>query len=310
MIKTKRPKNRILSLLLCFVMTFCVVGCGTQKEEIGEKYQVYYLAEDGNSIIPVEVNTEYTDSEKVLDFLIECLISPTEPGYQAILNNGIEYNGVRINDYIATIDFTSDINQLPTYKAVLIRAALTRTLTQIDGINAVSCTVNGNAMVDSNGVAIGPMHADNFIENAGAQINPDEQTTLTLYFASDDGDHLIQVKRSVTYSSNIALDKLVVEQLLLGPGDNEEGQAVMNPLTKIISVTTQDGTCYVNLDGSFLTPVGNVTSESTIYSIVDSLVELGSINKVQFYINGESNVYYMEKVYLNTQFVRNLDLVE
>ena len=106
------------------------------------------------------------------------------------------------------------------------------------------------------------------------------------------------------------MDKLVVMQLIQGPQDNEDCYPVIDPNTKLINVTTQDGTCYVNLDSTFLAPGVNVSNDVAIYSIVDSLIELGSVNKVQFLIDSDSDVMFRETVSLNTQFDRNLDIVE
>ena len=107
----------------------------------------------------------------------------------------------------------------------------------------------------------------------------------------------------------MSLEKLVMEQLIKGP-EVTAANPTINPATKVINVTVNDGTCYVNLDQTFLTQVYTVNSEVTIYSIVNSLVELENVNKVQILINGESEISYRESMNLNTTFGRNLDLVE
>jgi germination protein M len=53
-----------------------------------------------------------------------------------------------------------------------------------------------------------------------------------------------------------------------------------------------------------------VTSEVTIYSITNSLIELGGVNQVQIMVEGESNLMYREKISLDTLFERNLELIE
>ena len=60
----------------------------------------------------------------------------------------------------------------------------------------------------------------------------------------------------------------------------------------------------------FLTPMNNVTSQTVLYSIVNSLVELPGINRVQISIDGNTDVTYRDNVSLTTVFERNLDLVE
>ena len=77
------------------------------------------------------------------------------------------------------------------------------------------------------------------------------------------------------------------EELIAGPSGQIEGvYPSVNPDTEIINVMTRDGICYVNLDETFLTVVNNVPTEISIYAVVNSLVELSNINRVQILING------------------------
>ena len=71
---------------------------------------------------------------------------------------------------------------------------------------------------------------------------------------------------------------------------NEDGYPTINPAVTILGVTVRDRVCYVNLSKEFLTPVYDVTSQVALYSIVNSLVELPGVNKVQFSIDGDTNV--------------------
>ncbi|MBR4965029.1 MAG: GerMN domain-containing protein, partial [Lachnospiraceae bacterium] len=59
----------------------------------------------------------------------------------------------------------------------------------------------------------------------------------------------------------------------------------------------------------FLTQVYSVNSEVTIYSLVNSIIALNNVNKVQISVNGKTEVTYMESISLTNYFERNLDLV-
>ena len=97
----------------------------------------------------------------------------------------------------------------------------------------------------------------------------------------------------------------MVEELIAGPGEQAQGRyPSINPNTKILSVMTRDGVCYVNLDDNFLTVVNNVSTDVSIYSIVNSLIELSNVNKVQILVNGE-----VPSSFSSTTFERNLDIV-
>ena len=47
-----------------------------------------------------------------------------------------------------------------------------------------------------------------------------------------------------------------------------------------------------------------------IYSVVNTLVELSTINKVQFSIDGEQVLTYNDSVNFGESFERNLDIVK
>ena len=114
----------------------------------------------------------------------------------------------------------------------------------------------------------------------------------------------------MVYNSNVPMERLVVEQLLAGPLENEKAYPTINPDTKIISVNVKDGVCYVDLDSMFLTQIYNVTADVSIYSITNSLVELSNVNKVQISVNGDTNVNYKENINFTTMFERNLEMIE
>ena len=126
-----------------------------------------------------------------------------------------------------------------------------------------------------------------------------------MYFADESGEKLIATYREKYYSTNIPIERFVLEELIAGPSGQVEGiYPSVNNTTKLVNVMTKDGICYVNLDENFLTAVNNVSKELAIYSIVNSLVELSTVNKVQILINGEIPANFS-----NTTFERNLDYV-
>ena len=97
----------------------------------------------------------------------------------------------------------------------------------------------------------------------------------------------------------------MVEELIAGPSGQIEGlYPSINPNTKIVNVMTKDGVCYVNLDENFLNVVNNVSTDVSVYSIVNSLAELSNINKVQILINGE-----VPSALSSAAYERNLDIV-
>lgn len=222
------------------------------------------------------------------------------------------WNPFAYADYQLVLNFDRAYSTMSPTGEVLSRAAIVRTLCQVDGINYVAFNVGGEPLVNASGVPVGYMSADQFVDNAGDEINAYEKAALTLYFADESGSRLEAHLVERVYNSNISLDKLVVEELVAGPegGDSQEnGYGTISDATEVISVNTRDGVCYVNFGEGFLSQKGNVSPEVAIYSVVNSLVELTSVNKVQISIDGNTNVIYMETVPLSQLFERNLEIM-
>ena len=147
------------------------------------------------------------------------------------------------------------------------------------------------------------------MENAGSEINNYQYTTLTLYFANETGDKLVPETRSVYYSTSVPLERVVVEQLVKGPA--EEGHyAVLPSDTNILSVTTSENIAYVNFDNTFMNGTMSVVQEIPIYALVNSITTNCPVQRVQFSIDGESDVTFRESIKLNQFYERDLSYLE
>ncbi|MDD2972519.1 MAG: GerMN domain-containing protein [Lachnospiraceae bacterium] len=304
--------NRLRSIGLIVFLSFLLCACALQQSEDEEgklRVDVYYLNKEETKVASESYTPEESTRDAMLPELIQVLstqpenvnlVAPVSDGFH-VLNYSVEEKQLILNLDVRYLDMDAT-------KEILTRAALVRTLTQIPGIDYVSITVENEPLQDSTGNLVGTLTSDMFIDNAGTEINSYEKVKLHLYFANKAGDGLIEVNRTIVYNSNISLEKLVVEQVIAGP-TNDESYPTINPSTKIVNVTVKDGICYVNLDDAFLTQPYNVTSEVTIYSMANSLIELSNVNKVQISINGKTDMMYRENTNLSNFFERNLDLV-
>lgn len=115
---------------------------------------------------------------------------------------------------------------------------------------------------------------------------------VTLYFANNKyveiGDEslekLIGENRVVEYGS-ISLEEAVVRELMNGPESSELSTQI--PATaKLLGVEISDGTAFVNFaaEGMF---GGSMQESFTINQIVKSLIELDTVDRVQFLIDGQ-----------------------
>ncbi|HKM03514.1 MAG TPA: GerMN domain-containing protein [Lachnospiraceae bacterium] len=303
-------KNRLHYLVL-FLVVLALSGCGkaTVKQEDTTEYQIYFINKNETKVTIENYDIAMGENVKVIEDIVKILQTvPEKTDLKAPLSGNASLISCNVDGEQLYLNFDEHYKELSSTTEVLIRAALVRTFTQLPGVKYVNFLVKGVPLTDTNGNPVGIMTAEQFIDNAGNEISTYEKASLRLFFADESGEGLIEVVRQVVFNSNISMEKLVLEQLILGP-NNEESSPTINPETKVISVTVKDGVCYVNLDESFLTQIYDVTSDITLYSITNSLVELSNINKVQISINGETDILYREKISLDTVFERNLDIV-
>lgn len=297
--------KKIGILLILFLTLIWQTGCGMGETEAEDGCYVYYLSSLETKLIVQKVQLTSQETEKQITQMREYLSStPAKLEYKAPFAL-VKPLSVRLNDGRLTFDMEAEYKKLPATTEVLIRAAIVRTFTQLDGVNYVIITVEGEQLYDSAGTPVGLMSADQFINNDGNEINTYEMTRVRLYFANESGDKLIAAYREKIYSTNTPMERFVVEELIKGPSGQISGlYPTINPETKILSISTKDGICYVNFDSAFLSGVGNVTYDAEVYSIVNSLAELSNVNKVQILVNGEVPATFTAGI-----FERNLDFV-
>lgn len=297
-------------VLLLVVLSF--TGCNEQERQ-GTSIDISYLNKNETKLVK---ETHYLVGSDIKENIVEVLTLlcavPENKELKATLTSGINVVTYTLDSDQVTVSLSEKYKDLPRTTEVLTRAAIVRSLTAIEGISCVMITVNGEPLTDVSGNAVGLMTADMFVDNAGTKVEEeDTKVMLRLYFANEEGDGLIAVNRELSHNadvSNVSMEKIVLEQLIKGPA-NDETYPVISPDTKIVSATVKDGVCYINFDNAFETAINNVTTDVTIYSIVNSLSELSMINKVQISIDGDSDNKFRDKYDFSTVFERNLSLV-
>jgi germination protein M len=300
-------RNLAFALLFAGLLLFSF-GCGKTEESSG--YHIEYLNKEKSRIVPLSYEPQATDTDGlILEFLAALSADPEDIECRKPIPSNVEVTGYSLDGALLTLKFDEDYSSMSQVEEVLCRAAVVRTMTQIDGVDCVSFYIGDVPLKDSTGNIVGNMYQESFIENPGEQINSIQNTSLTLYFSNEEGDGLIKETRSdVYYSSNMSLEKLVMEQLLEGTKIQGAKSAIPEG-TRLVNVSVSEGVCYVSLDETFRNQDYKVNEAIVIYSIVDSLTELPTINKVQISVNGDTSGVYRDNFPLSDMYDRNLDYV-
>lgn len=276
-------------------------GCGHEEEtgmtEAGNVYSLYYL--NNNSFYTVDYYSETENATSLVAELLEEM--GLGSGDLAVTNSNVA-NGV------AYIYFNSSYETMDNVYEVLFRAAVVKTVTQLEDVNYAYFYVDNKPLTYDNGQIVGLMAADDFIADSDSDLDSLLWTTLTLYFADGEKQKLVENKIDVAYSRTMSLEKIVVEQIIQGP---EDGQcsSVLPSSVKVLGTTVRNGICYVNFDVSFTDIKTDVPFDLAMYAVINSLCELNTVNKVQFQINGDSHVE-VNGFSFDVIYERNLDYLE
>lgn len=293
----------------CLCLSVMLASCGKRTDVGKEDPFIYCLNEDRTGLTKISYDFPEGNAEEAARAVLEELKEPAEEiEYTAPIPKEVKVQGCRLRGSILDVDFNSAYLEMGALEEKLVRAAVVQSLVLIDGINAVSFTVDGEMLKDSTGFPVGLMNEDDFVENTGSSPTAYQTDTLTLYFADKEGDSLVPREVDVRYSSNVSREKLIVEKLMQGPSGSG-AYPMINPDANLLSVTIKDGICYVNFDSTFLTGAYDVLPEVTVYSIVNSLVEGTEAQQVQITINGETDAKYMETVDLSQPLEAKEELV-
>lgn len=304
--------KKLWKTIILFGVLLCLTGCGKEAEESVASGRLYYLDSSELQLVSEGYEPKADFKEALVKEYVEALqLEPENRDYQRLHPEAVkilDYSFGEAEQLILNLD--ASYSTLTGITEILVRAALVKTFCQIDGVDYVEFYINGLPYMAGD-VPVGMMKASDFIDGTASQDNYSQYAYVALYFANETGDALIETHRYVGYNSDISMEQLVIEQLLAGPTEEEAVQGMIATLpegTQLVKASTKDGICYVDLNDKFLNKQEGVNEAVVLYSVVNSLAELSNINKVQFWINGETKKLY-HTIEFSGMFERNLDII-
>lgn len=284
--------------------TVAFSSCG--KKETESKYKIYYVNEEQGEVLAESFVPSEETTQTMLEEMTEKLNKKNAEGH-TLLPENIEIQSCVDDDGMIRVDFNQEYHDLNPVDEVLLRASIVKDYVQIPNIYLVTITAEGTPIVDSQGQEIGAMSLDSFLENTGKEIMAYQYKELNLYFTNEEGNQLVPEARQVYYNGNTPIEKVIVEQLLRGPGESGH-YATLPSDTRIVGVSVADGIAYVNLGKQFVDEALSVDAQIPIYSIVNSLIDAGNVSQVQISINGDTSLLFKDKVDMNQLFQVNHEL--
>lgn len=295
----------LAALSVCVFITVSLTGCGASSSK--NQFTIYYVNQERTALAEYKTKLdESADAQALVNEMDKArkksTFIPARPAYVKV--DHVQTDGQNVYIY-----YTDTYKSMDNATEVLYRAAVVKTLTQLPEVDHVTFYVDGAPATYADGTVIGMMSADDLVEASGSNSADIQSADIKLYFANAKGDKLIPMDMNVTYNKNVPIERVVVEQLINGPGISGYYRTLPANV-KLLGISVTDGTCYVNLDSTFIDGMVNAAEMVPVYSIVNSLCDIPQIDRVQILINGESNRMYRESISLETKFINNEDIVQ
>lgn len=302
----KELRRWILLLSLCLL-----AGCAKQEAATpatSEPYQIYYLNSGGTRLVPQPYQTETTDTHRLIEELMAQFQSvPPDLDCQTALTDKVTYQDYKQEEMVLYLYFDGNYSSMKPEREILCRAALVKTLTQVPEIDYISVYSAEQPLMDNSGHPIGIISAADLIESI-SDINAFEKTEISLYFTDEHGERLLEERREVIYNTNTSKERLIVEELIKGP-EQDDYFPTLSSGVRVLSLSVTESVCYINFDSAFVNQPLEVKEYIPIYSIVNSLMELSTVSRVKITVNGSADVLFRDSIPLNTLFERNLDYI-
>lgn len=299
--------KRFFAAILALAVMLSFVACSADKDQQNEgkeKLTVYYVNKSGyenggNYIEPVEYNIDERDDlvHKALDYLGT---APGEGEFATSLVKGTRIYSYSLEDGAMEIDLSPAYLLLNELEKSLVKCCLTLTLCGIDEVDTVSIYVDGK-LVEEN-------------LDARIMIIKDTDTNefekrITLYFPENNYYYLQTEYRVLTVGQDKLLAEYVVDELIKST-QTEGITGSMPEGTRLLSVEQKNGICTVDLSREFVDnrPMTASGQRMTVYSIVNSLVNLENIEKVNFLVEGARSAGY-EYINIGDSFTEFEDII-
>lgn len=301
-------KKICVSVLMLIVLVFTGCSKNTDDSKDAPSYDVYFCDSGHTTLITHKHAVKSDVTDEIIADLVAYMEEDISINALSVFSGKHIISKTEFLDGVIYVTLNEGYMVLNEVDKVLIKAAIVKTLVQIQSVNYISFYINDKPMLNATGDSAVMYDADSFVENT-QEVNKDVKNLDTvLYFADNSGYKLVAKKVKIICDRSESYYQAVVEQLINGPTSDDCYRTIPNEV-KIIGISVKEGICYVNFDSAFMATLADVSAEVTIYSIVNSLCELGDITQVQFMVNGSQDKVFRDRFPLSKSYERNLDLV-
>ncbi len=301
-------------ILVAAAMVVAIITCisfmNYDRNMMKQNVDLYFMNEDGTNIVAESNTIKYkNDSELIADIIQELREGPSLASRGRIMSKDTQLNSVEFHgDKSVVVDLSEEFLTEDSSKNVLAIYAITKSICSTGKLLSVQVTVNGAAITDRDGKELGFVAASDI--NLETEEYSSEMREVTLYFANSSKTGLVREVRTIMITDQQPIGQYIIKELIKGPEDKSL-QSVLSKETVLMSVELEDNICYLNFKSDFLNKNagGSDHEKLVIYSIVNSLTELQTIGRVQFYMDGK-RVDSFGSFGIKDYIERNINIIE
>lgn len=301
-------KKLLILILLLVAATTAVFLAGRfygERSKNSFNLNLYFFNGNESTLVAQEHTVKYNEDDDLMREVLEALIKGSTK------NTGIADKKTTVKSIITQeegiiVDLSEDFLTDDKTKNTFAAYAVVKTLCQIPGVKRVKLTVNSSEIQGPDGAVIGFLTGDDI----NIEKDSTENKYAALYFADKTTKKLRKEIRKINITDSQSTEQYILNGLIEGPKSNDL-ESVLSADTSIISVQTTDGTCFVNFSSTFVSKnSGSKEKEmNAVYSVVNSLTELDTVDNVQFLIDGKKSDLF-GSISINGTFYRNESITE
>jgi len=276
------------ALLLAPLVLFCAACAGPEEPETEDGYLLYFLSPEdaaagGDAIVGLRLALDVPETATVEEeaaAVIGGLIAGTEGGETALQD--ISLRDVSIIGRRAYVDFSTNYAALTGISLSLANYCVTLSLTQLEGISAVTITAGGR---------------DLFYQEAGVLMGRDvllstmedviDTVPVTLYFQDSQGT-LQPEQRLLELYEGQTLAESLLSALEEGPQDRELSPVLPEGFV-FNGARVEDRVCFLSVSGKALELLPESVEEQAkiLRSIADSIYSMDTVDEISVFADGE-----------------------
>ena len=270
------------ALLAAFFLALSLAGCPLTPSGGGERVYVYRLNPDGvgqdNPALTAETLL-LEEGESKLDAALRGLNArPADLALRRVFPEGVTLRNCQIEGGRAVCEMSDGYSDLQGVEKRLTDYALVYTLSRLDEVLCVDILCRGEVL-SSDLTTDGALLADAGYGGC--------ERILKLLVPDADGQGLTACSAVVTDTGEHSVEELCAGALL-------EALTALPEGTRLLSVTSEEGLCVVNLSEELYAtePESAATARLLIASFVETLIRLPGVEQVRIEVNGAPMTSY------------------